>query len=69
MRLVTIDAPHFNAGLVFRKNRVDEAAPILSYMVGWSPKRVRAYAKKKRWSFYAHPKESRSDDPPSPLKS
>jgi len=49
--LAAIDAPHFHAGIVFLDDRVVRAAPIVSYMKGWSRDRVRAYCKKKGWKI------------------
>lgn len=49
--LVQIKAPHFTAGLIAVDHVVENAAPILSYMVGWDSKRVAAYVKEKGWEF------------------
>ena len=48
--LARIVAPHFVAGIVVHDGRVTEAAPIVRYMVGWSPRRVLAYVDRKGWS-------------------
>jgi hypothetical protein len=48
----SIDAPHFNAGVIV-KGKVTKAAPILRYMMGWPESKVRAYAAKKGWSVTA----------------
>lgn len=47
--LVSVDAPHFCAGLVITDDVVTEAAPILKYMLGWNTERVRGYIRKKGW--------------------
>jgi hypothetical protein len=49
-QLVSIDAPHFNAGLIMEGDRCVKAAPILGWMVGKSRFVIRAYCKKKRWT-------------------
>jgi len=50
MILVQITAPHFCAGIVLRNGRVKETAPILRYMTGWAPVKVKAYCKKRGWT-------------------
>lgn len=47
----TVDAPHFNAGLVERNYAVVRAAPIIKYMRGWPITRVASYCRKKGWSL------------------
>jgi len=47
--LVSIDAPHFNAGIVIERGFVVRAAPILGYMVGWDHERASAYLGGKGW--------------------
>ena len=47
--LAVIDAPHFYAGIVLRRDRVIEAADIVRYMRGWSRERVRNYCQSKGW--------------------
>lgn len=47
--LAAIDAPHFYAGIVLRRDRVIEAADIVRYMKGWPRDRVREYCKRKGW--------------------
>jgi hypothetical protein len=52
MRILTIDAPHFNAGIVVNDNElVIKAAPIVNYMLLWSLSRVRLYVAKKGWTL------------------
>ena len=46
-----IQAPHFTAGYAYDRGVVTQAAPIISYMVGWSLDRVQAYADKKGWKI------------------
>lgn len=52
--LYTVDAPHFNAGFEYSlvKEEVVNAAPIISYMIGWDMFRVKAYCKNKGWEIY-----------------
>lgn len=45
LRLLSIDAPHFNAGIELG----GRVAPIIAYMRGWSESRIRAYCVAKRW--------------------
>lgn len=47
--LVSVDAPHFNAGLVMIGDRCTEAAPILRWCVGKGRDELRAYFKRKGW--------------------
>lgn len=47
--LVRVVAPHFVAGLVVDDDRVTFAAPIIEYMVGWTPDHARSYIAKKGW--------------------
>jgi len=49
--LASIDAPHFNAGIVLWDDIVVEAAPIVGYMKKkkWPRDRVRSYCKEKGW--------------------
>lgn len=48
--MITIDAPHFFAAVIIDKHgRVERAAPILKYMVGWDAARVISYAASKGW--------------------
>lgn len=49
--MLTIDAPHFYAAVVpDEHNRyIRTAAPIVKYMVGWTPDQVREYCAKKGW--------------------
>lgn len=49
--LASIDAPHFNAGIVLWDDKVVEAAPIVGYMkkAKWTRDRVRAYCAEKKW--------------------
>lgn len=49
--LISIDAPHFNAGIVARDGRVVAAAPILRYMIGWTGQEVAIYCKRKGWTW------------------
>jgi hypothetical protein len=47
--VIRIEAPHFTAGVVLRDGIVVRAAPIVSYMRGWSQARVRSYCERKGW--------------------
>lgn len=51
MTLLSIDAPHFNAGVVVGKRYVETAAPIVKYMLGWTPAQVYEYCDKKGWKI------------------
>jgi hypothetical protein len=46
--LIRVVAPHFVAGLI-TGDRVQHAAPILKYMVGWSEQRAADYIASKGW--------------------
>ena len=48
-KMFRITAKHFVAGGVHDGARVTEAAPIISYLVGWSLVKVRDYVRKKGW--------------------
>lgn len=50
-RVVSVDAPHFNAGVVGRDGRIVDAAPILRYMIGWDGERFAAYCRNKGWTY------------------
>jgi hypothetical protein len=54
--LLTIDAPHFNAGLLVRASDrvVVRAAPILHYMLGWTQLKVVEYASHRGWRVIGH---------------
>ena len=48
--LIHIDSGYFNAGAVLDKNEVCiQAAPIISYMMGWSKTQILSYCKQKNW--------------------
>lgn len=47
--MLRILAPHFCAGLVIG----ERAAPIISYMTGWSEAQVRQYCARKGWKVEA----------------
>lgn len=49
--IVSIDAPHFNAGIVAQGGRVIEAAHIVKYMKGWTGQQVADYCHKKGWTW------------------
>jgi hypothetical protein len=49
--LISIDAPHFYAGIIARDGKVIEAAHIVKYMKGWNGKRVADYCKAKGWTW------------------
>lgn len=51
--LYSINAPHFNAGLIVDKDNkiVLSTAPIIKYMRGWSIDKVAKYTERKRWTL------------------
>ena len=46
-----IVAPHFVAGGSIDQGKVIEVAPIIKYMVGWSPQKAKDYCDKKGWTI------------------
>lgn len=51
--VVGITSSYFCAGLVIRGGKVIKAAPILRYMTGWTPERIKGYASRKGWKIDA----------------
>ena len=52
MILLSIDAPHFNAGVVISgSGQCVEAAPIIKYMMTWNISRIKRRCKKKGWTY------------------
>lgn len=49
--MIRIIAPHFTAGVIITCGQVTRRAPILYYMVGWSPQEVIDYCAKKGWRY------------------
>lgn len=49
MKVYSINAPHFYAGIEVQNDTVVKAAPILGYMHGWHMMRVNDYAKRRGW--------------------
>jgi hypothetical protein len=49
--IYSIDAPHFNAGVVSLNGKIILAAPIVRYMMGWEIEKVKEYCEKKRWKI------------------
>lgn len=49
MQLYQIRAPHFTAGLEVSCGIVTRAAPIVKYMMYWTPERVLSYCRKRQW--------------------
>jgi hypothetical protein len=47
--LLRIEAPHFVAGIEIVGRLVKDSAPIVSYMRGWTTRRVIDYCRRKRW--------------------
>lgn len=47
--IVTVDAPHFNAGLIMRDGICVYAAPILGWSVGKTTEELRDYFMAKGW--------------------
>jgi hypothetical protein len=64
---VRIEAPHFVAGVDVdeKDDRVVHAAPIVSYMRGWSAARVLAYCAKKDWSVMLLARDETRVKPPN----
>ena len=60
--VITIDAPHFNAGFVIdrRFNIVTKAAPIIRYMEGWSWQSISRYCRRKGWQLVYQPEETKT---------
>lgn len=63
--IISIDAPHFCAGVVLINQDVVYTAPILHYMKGWKLQRVISYTRKKGWRWekvnaYADPQTKES---------
>ena len=54
-KLLRITAPHFVAGAVFQKRGsvwvCVKSAPIVKYMIGMEPIKIKAYIMKKRWVY------------------
>lgn len=51
-RLIRLTAPYFCCGAeVSRNDTITKAAPIISYMVGWSLDKVRSYCQRKQWTL------------------
>jgi len=48
MKLIRVVAPHFVAGFE-SDGTIKRAAPIMSYMVGWSDDKAREYILSKGW--------------------
>ena len=49
--MIHIDSDYFSAGVIVVNGKVTRAAPILSYMLGWTSGRVVEYCKKKGWRY------------------
>lgn len=49
--LARIVAPHFVCGILIADGRVSATAPIVRYMLGWSPQRVLSYCNHKGWEI------------------
>lgn len=47
--IIQITAPHFTAGM---DTETGQIAPIISYMKGWSFKRIQKYCTEKRWTLH-----------------
>jgi hypothetical protein len=47
--MIQITSKWFTAGVVFQNDRVVRAAPIISYMMGWTKERVLRYARIRKW--------------------
>jgi hypothetical protein len=49
--LATIRGPTFHVGITLHDDKVVEAAPIISFMRGWSRDRVRDYCSERDWQI------------------
>lgn len=49
--LFTIEARHFYVGVWIENGIVQEAPPIVRYMVGWPQTKVLNYCRVKRWKL------------------
>lgn len=58
--LIQVTAPHFVAGVVAWNGRIQEAAPILRYMVGWDAQKFTSYTAKRGWSWKKSPSLART---------
>lgn len=54
MPILSVDAPHFVAGIVFDQNTVKRAAPIIKYMTGWSKEKMTTYCEYRGWKIIEH---------------
>lgn len=50
-RILRIEAPHFTAGAIWRGKQCVSAAPILAWMVGADPARVRRWLDHKGYAW------------------
>ncbi len=66
--MYTIDAPHFNAGIVYVGNKPIKSAPILAWVLrhGWSPKQLELYCRNKGWTMFSHDQKSPVQNSPTP---
>ncbi len=51
--LIRVEAPHFVAGLIARRGRVVQSAPILRWSVGRDVRDVVSYFERRRWRWRA----------------
>ena len=49
--MIRVVSPHFVAGVV----PGDRAAPVIGYMVRWSPERIAAYCRARGWTCETMP--------------
>lgn len=62
IRIETPGQRGFVAGCVVERDMVVNAAPIVKYMIGWHPSRVRRYVEGRGWSLQWLPSK-RGEDP------
>lgn len=49
--MIQIDSGYFCAAVILENGTVTQAAPILSYMRGWTKQKVIQYCNRKKWRF------------------
>jgi hypothetical protein len=58
--LIRIEAPHFVAGVIVG----ERAAPVISYMRGWTVTQILGYCERKGWSARLFVHDARPATPP-----
>ena len=49
--MIRITAPHFVAGIIYRKGKLNICAPIIYYMQNWPLSKIFWYCRKKKWKY------------------